>query len=216
MTMFERVKRQNDDKAKLINEMIELEWLMFDKVQNLNGRASCQDDAWTFYVMRYSQFRAWSMSMLSSYRQDLQEAVVQGRNLLTEKYAYMMAYTAPDIYESDIKPRLPMISHKKELLVEGIVEWMIADDGRFAQKYPNLAAKSRPLTDSSFGDVSVYHYAKGELKTYSLRTLMMYETYLSGLEETVEGGLAVQIYESMISFYGYSTLEQANARMASA
>lgn len=207
--MFEKVKRQKNEKDALINAVIQIEWVMFDQVQHVNGRASCQDDAWTFYVMRYSQFEPLPVQVLSSYRQDLEEATLQGRNLLTEKYAYMMAYTAPDIYERELKPRLPMISQKKQALIDSMTQWMIEDEKSFAQRYPKIAAKGRPLLESSI-DVSVYHYAQGELKTYSMRTLVMYHRYLMSLEASAECGLAQKIYEVMVTFYGYDSLDEAN------
>lgn len=207
--MFEKVKRQKNEKDALINAVIQIEWVMFDQVQHVNGRASCQDDAWTFYVMRYSQFEPLPVQVLSSYRQDLEEATLQGRNLLTEKYAYMMAYTAPDIYERELKPRLPMISQKKQALIDSMTQWMIEDEKSFAQRYPKIAAKGRPLLESSI-DVSVYHYAQGELKTYSMRTLVMYHRYLMSFEASAEGGLAQKIYEVMVTFYGYGSLDEAN------
>ena len=54
------MKKNDTPKDGLINRIIELEWDMFDKVTNTGGRAACQDDEWTFYVMRFSQFSALS------------------------------------------------------------------------------------------------------------------------------------------------------------
>lgn len=206
--MFDTIKRTAHPKDALINAVIEKEWLMFDRVQNQGGRASCQDDAWTFYVMRYSQFAAWPPEVLSSYQKDVVEAEAQGRNLLTEKYAYMMAYTAPLVYEAQIKPFVPMVSEKKQILVSAICEWLMADETRFAEQYPLLAQKGRPLHESNSQAVSVDHYMQGELKTYSLRTLSLYQQFLETLAPTVEGGLAIRIYKTMVSFYGYEHLER--------
>ena len=64
------MKKNDTPKDGLINRIIELEWDMFDKVTNTGGRAACQDDEWTFYVMRFSQFSALSEAMLQSYKQD--------------------------------------------------------------------------------------------------------------------------------------------------
>ena len=63
---------------------------MFQNVRNTGGRAACQDDFETFDVMRKSQFLTWDLPLLESYWQDLQEGKAQGRNLVMEKYAYMM------------------------------------------------------------------------------------------------------------------------------
>lgn len=208
--MFENVKRTETPKDTLINAVIEKEWQMFDRVRNQGGRADCQNDAWTFYVMRYSQFNAWPLDVIGSYQQDVEDALEQGRNLLTEKYAYMMAYTMPDYYEQHIKPYLPMVSDNKQALVNTVCDWLMADEGRLAERYPLLLQKGRPLHESNAQAVSVNHYMKGELQTYSLRTLSLYCNFLDTLAPTVEGGLAVHIYQTMISFYGYDSLEAAN------
>ena len=52
---------QTPDKAK-IEEIIKIEWQMFQNVDNLGGRADCQDDFETFYIMRRSQYDNWSES----------------------------------------------------------------------------------------------------------------------------------------------------------
>ena len=79
----------------LIKETAEMEWELFDKVQNRGGRAACQDDRETFFLMRSSQFQAWPRELLESYRNDILSAREAGRNPLSEKYAYMMERPAP-------------------------------------------------------------------------------------------------------------------------
>ena len=37
-----------------IEEIIKIEWQMLQTVDNIGGRASCQDDDETFYIMRRS------------------------------------------------------------------------------------------------------------------------------------------------------------------
>lgn len=83
------------EKMKLIQRLIEREWTLFDKVHNIGGRASCQDDRKTFFIMRGSQFLSWNVPLLESYENDLRAAQAEGRNLLAEKYGYMMMWTSP-------------------------------------------------------------------------------------------------------------------------
>ena len=52
----------------------------------------------TFYAMRRCQFAAWNEEMRESYLEDLTCAEEDGFNLITEKYARMMKYTAPEEY----------------------------------------------------------------------------------------------------------------------
>ena len=57
--------------------------------------------------MRYSQFSAFTAEMLTSYRKDLRLAGEEGRNLLMEKYAYMMEFTDPAYFDAALRSRLP-------------------------------------------------------------------------------------------------------------
>ena len=77
---------------ELIENIVDREWSMFDRVRNEGGRASCQNDPATFRIMRTSQFMTWPEDLLRSYLADLEAADRVGRNLLTEKYAFMMEY----------------------------------------------------------------------------------------------------------------------------
>ncbi|MBQ7816510.1 MAG: DUF4125 family protein, partial [Oscillospiraceae bacterium] len=84
MTLYEK-------KEALIKE----EWEKFHNVQNEGGRADCQEDPETFAIMRRSQFVCWSEELVDSWHKDLIDAKKEGRNLLSEKYAWMMRQTAP-------------------------------------------------------------------------------------------------------------------------
>ena len=48
---------ETTEKAKLINDIVNMEWDFFQKTQNVGGRADCQDQLVTFGIMRRSQFR---------------------------------------------------------------------------------------------------------------------------------------------------------------
>ena len=111
------------DKRELVCHIVSAEWTMFDKVHNCGGRACCQDDWGTFEIMRGSQMEAWPEDLLNSYLKDLREAAAEERNLLCEKYAYMMERTYPEEYEA-MRNRLPVPSLEKIWLTEWICDAM--------------------------------------------------------------------------------------------
>lgn len=53
------------DREKVIDKIIDLEFEAFDKVQNVGGRAECQNNFPMFYIMRKSQYLTWTNEMLS-------------------------------------------------------------------------------------------------------------------------------------------------------
>ena len=77
------------DRQKTIETIIRTEWDMFQQTDNIGGRASCQDDPETFYIMRASQYENWTDSMLSCWTSFLEKSKNEGRNLVTEKYGRM-------------------------------------------------------------------------------------------------------------------------------
>lgn len=212
--MKDGIRRKNTPKDWLINEIIEAEWKMFDKVQNQGGRAGCQDDEWTFYAMRYSQFTAFSIDVLNSYKQDLHNADKEGRNLLMEKYAYMMEFTDPAYFESFLKEALPQILPEKAELVDRIANILTGCERRFDKCYPGLCSRSRPLTGNDREDVSFHIYTIGELKTYSYRTLDLYYKYLQtlNLDDETENP-SFKIHRATVEFYGYVSLEDAEEKI---
>lgn len=201
------------EKDPLIAAIIEAEWQMFDKVQNEGGRAACQNDARTFAIMRYSQFAPLPRDVLESYRDDLEQAAQVGRNLLAEKYAYMMEYTDPATFDRTLRDHLPVVSAYKQELCARIANRLIRDEQQFAARYPALHAQGRPTEGAQDDDVSVHVYALGELKTYSERTLERYDAWLRAHPEE---NISVSVHRVMVQLYGYDSLESAEARQKGA
>lgn len=201
------------EKDRLIAAIIEAEWQMFDKVQNEGGRAACQNDARTFAIMRYSQFAPLPQDVLESYRDDLEQAAQVGRNLLAEKYAYMMEYTDPATFDRTLRDHLPAVSAYKQELCARIANRLIRDEQQFAARYPALHAQGRPTEGAQADDVSVHVYALGELKTYSERTLERYDAWLRAHPEE---NISVSVHRVMVQLYGYDSLEAAEARQKGA
>ncbi|MDO4393525.1 MAG: DUF4125 family protein [Bacillota bacterium] len=210
--MRDDIRRTATPKDHLINEIIDIEWNMFDKVNNIGGRAGCQDDGWTFYVNRYSQFAIYNVDVLSMYREDLAEAQMQGRNLITEKYAYMMEFTDKANYDANLKAYMPVPSEEKIDLIEKILRILVMKEAEFAEMYPGISGNSRPITGVNKMDVSFMVYTIGELKTYSERTLKgMY----GALEELIAKGVSPSylIHRNTVEFYGYEDLDDAENKI---
>ena len=200
---------------KIIDEIIEIEWGMFDKVQNVSGRAACQDDWPTFRIMRYSQFAAWDEATLQSYLCDLKNALSEGRNLPAEKYAYMMEFTAPLEFAS-MKDRLPEVSADKKELIQKITKQQILWQEQLMLEFPGLTGRGRPThtSDEDGFDTSVETYLIGELSTYSIETLSLYDKYQEKL--VAEGrNIGRMTLENTVNAYGYTSLEDAEAALKS-
>jgi len=197
-----------------IEEIIKIEWEMFQKVENMGGRASCQDDFETFYIMRFSQYGSWSEKMVECYAKFVENCRLSGRNLLTEKYARMMKYTHPAYYEKNIAPVLPEVPEANKVIIDKIVKAMIRWETDFSKKYPKLAGVSRPVTSEgdATGFTSMETYARGELATYPSALLRLYSDYVDTL--TAEGrSLSLLNQQIMVKLYGYDTIEDAEASL---
>ena len=199
-------------REQLIFEIAQTEWELFQQVYNTGGRASCQDDPQTFFRMRMSQWMVYSDEVLLSYLEDCREAVAEGRNPIFEKYGRMMESTYPEEYE-EIKSHLPDVSDKCEL-VEKIVEINLEWDAQMLRDYPNLRKRGRVATtkeDGVMAGSSMESYLRGELYTYSVRTLTL---VLQETEEAKKKGesLLKQTIANETAFYGYKSLEAAEER----
>lgn len=205
----ERILEAKEEMNPIIEQIVEMEWEMFQNVRNTGGRAACQDDFETFDVMRKSQFLIWDLPLLESYWQDLQEGKAQGRNLVMEKYAYMMESTAPKEYEA-IATGLPKISEEKQAMVEQIVAIQVGWREEFAEKYPHLSGQARIIhtSEDTLYDISFETYLRGELKTYSMQTLVLYGRRIVEFVQE-QKNMTEEIMRYTTAFYGYKTLEDA-------
>ena len=196
------------ERIALIGNILDREWDMFQNVQNVGGRAGCQDDEKTFRLMRGAQFEAWNDAMLASYQQDLIRAEAEGRNLLTEKYGYMMKWTYPEEY-AQICEWLPPVSAEKERLVDAILEIDIRQTRQFREMYPNLGRRGRPLTAAEDAQgTSVETYTRGELLTYSEDTLRCHLDYMQKLEEK-KISYPMIVMRATVRANGYVSLDAA-------
>ncbi len=196
---------------ELMEKVLQLEWEMFSSVRNFGRRASCQLDGKTFRIVRYSQECDWPEELLASYYEDLAAARRDGRNLMTEKYAWMMESTFPAEF-AELVGQLPAIDSATLESIEEIVsvnvDWKLA----ICDRYPKLSSRGRAIRsseDSSF-ETSFETYLRGELKTCSPRTIALLREFTLGRKtEGVNG--AERDLLNQVRQYGFATLEQAEA-----
>ena len=206
------IKIQNQAKPtkdQLIETLIQLEWNAFDKVENIGGRADCQDDINTFTIMRKSQYLTWTDTMLQSYIHDFEVANRKDWNLITEKYARMMRSTNPSEYEQ-LKNNLPSLTDRQVEIIEEIVKIQVDWMEDFAIRYPNLASNSRSIHtyEDTPWNTSYETYLRGELSTYSEKTLKLYGDFIVTLLRDKEN-LAEMTMRNTTNLYGYTSLEEA-------
>ena len=198
-----------DNKEKLVERLVLLEWENFDKVKNEGGRADCQDDWGTFSIMRTSQYKTWTEEMLMSYIRDFEGAMAKGWNLITEKYGRMMESTAPSRFE-EIKEQFPPLAEEKKAIIEEIVKIQVGWMEEFASEYPYMAGNSRVIHtyEDSMYSTSFETYLRGEMRTYSDKTLDLYGRFIvSYLQEGKN--LTKDIMTNTALLYGYESLEKA-------
>lgn len=204
-----------DRRERLTDSIVEKELAMFQAVPSAGGKAPCQEDVRTFRIMRTSQMAGWSEAALESYLRDLGEAEDGGRNLLTEKYARMMQSTWPEEY-ARIEGRLPPLDPRAPQLIEEMVGAMLGWERELLEKYPAIVRRGRPISsaEDSPGVTSLETYLRGELATYSVRTLELCLAHVR--QEQAEGinGSAV-ILEQTMKQYGFASLEEADRRLGS-
>lgn len=199
----------------LVEEVIRREWDQFQRTENEGGRASCQGNWPMFHQMRASQFMTWPEDLLRSYLDDLDEANRVGRNLVTEKYARMMASTAPDEYRERIEPFIPRLSDERVARQERVIDVQVAWARDFRGRYPKLGAAMRVLTtaEDTPENTSFETYLRGELGTYSDRTMALYEAMVEDLQAAGRN-LTEQTVANTVRLGGFADLEEAEAAQA--
>ena len=189
------------------DRIVDLEWDLFDKVKNEGGRADCQDNWGTFSIMRRSQYYTWPEELLTTLLADFEEKAKNGRNVITEKYGYMMESTVPDEF-GEIKDKLPEISEQKKQVMEAIIGIQVGWMEEFAKGHPKMATNARAIhTEDDTPYMTSYEtYLRGELSTYDDETLKMYGQFIVTLYNNGDN-LAEKIMTITSYYYGYESVE---------
>ena len=187
------MEREISKKESFIRQILKREWEFFQNVHHTEGRADCQNNPQEFEIMRRSQWETLPDEILESYLEDLILAKHRGENIVQDKYARMMKYSAPKEYEV-IKNYLPEIPQEKKII----------------EKYPKLTAKGRPLHSKydTPNYTSIETYLKGELSSYSIKTLKLYYEYIQNCVSN-NINLAENNLENIVLEKGYKTIEEA-------
>lgn len=157
--------------------------------------------------MRTSQFQVWTNVMLESYLGDLIDAEASGRNLLFEKYAWMMEHSLPDAF-AQVRHALPVLPPEQLAEVEECVAMEAVWAEECARRYPALARHGRPLrtVQDTPEQTSMETYNRGELRTYSRRTLTLYRDFLYTCRAR-DKNLAMEVRTHQLHAQGFASLK---------
>ena len=188
------------EKEKIIEEILEKEWKYFSNLNNIGGRADCQDNREDFIIMRKSQWETFNEETLLSYLEDLNSK----NNPLFQKYAQMMKYNSPEEYKK-IKDILEKASDEKTDLVNKIMFIYMEWEKEFFERYPIFSSMGRPLYSSEDDDIetSIETYLRGELLSYSEKTLKLYLNYvIDNKEKNIN--LAIKNMDNLARMQGFN------------
>lgn len=193
----------------IIDEIISIEWLMFQAVNGSGPKQPCQSDYITFEGMRRAQFQAWSTIVQEHYLADLKSAKSIGRNLLEEKYIHMMKSTFPQEYAILVQ-RIPMLTASVLELAKEINDKLVTQTEVLFERFPNIASFFRTLhsEEDTQWNTSLETYQYGELLTYSENTLKALLEHILTLED--QGiFMAECLINNSIRFSGFNNMEEA-------
>ena len=157
----------------------------------------------------YLEFFCFSVHPQQVYIADLIEAEAAHWNLLTEKYARMMESTAPERY-AELADMLPKRSKERIQMQEEMIARQIRWEEDFAAKFPGVASTGRVIhtSEDTPWDTSIETYARGEISTYSDRTVGLLKKLYDQMAIDQEN-LSEKTLRNMTALYGYESLEEA-------
>ena len=99
--------------------------------------------------MRRSQYDNWTEEMVRVYGDFAAKSLKEGRNLISEKYARMMAYTDLHYFNKHLKDKLPTVPMINYRIISGIVEKAHTVGRRYGEALPKAGRHRSP--DQVFG-----------------------------------------------------------------
>ena len=119
-----------------------------------------------------------------------------------------MKYNSPQEYEK-VKNILENPSKNKITLIEKIMSIYMKWEEEFFKKYPIFSSMGRPLysTEDNNIETSIETYLKGELLSYSEKTLQLYLKYIIEMKEK-NINLAIKNMDNLASMQGFKKSDE--------
>ncbi len=199
-------------KMELVDTIVRYEWEDFSNVNNEGGAAWCQESPETFKRFRHALLETYSNELLESYLEDVSTARACHRSLMTEKYAWMMEGTDYDRFQ-EVAACLPLIGYETCERIEHIIKFFLIWQAQAHVLFPNVTRGGRPLVSENDqpGDTSFETYLRGELKSYSARTVAIYDRYVIQCWQS-NVNLAIANLDNIARSYGYANATDAERR----
>lgn len=172
------------EKESTIGRILDIEVDMFQRVPTAED-PSCRAGLDGMKLHRRGQFATWSPQTCESYLQDLRAAEERGDNLMTIKYARM----------DDLIP-----PYSENPIIDEILGHYTAWQREILRDYPNLMRGGRDMEDFAA-------YLRGELETYSDRTLELLKKDVEGYLSRGEN-MSKAVYEYLARQSGYESLDR--------
>ena len=192
-----------------VQELLDLEWRLFDAAPQAGQRPARPEDREQFCIIRSAQLSIWPPELRESWRQDLLNAQAEGRNLINEKYIYMLERVNQKQCDK-VNSDLPATNIEKLWLVDWICTAEIAWQETLVQKYPHLTQNSRAIHRSADTqeNVSFETFLRGELMCCSVNTLRLYARQVEKAQKAGRN-LCETMLENTVRQLGYESLEAA-------
>lgn len=181
---------------KVIDKIAAYEWDMLLKTRSNQKYLECKNNKYMFLLMRRSQWNVYPLDIQSAYLRDIHTALKEGRNLMIEKYGYMMEDTQPEAY-ARIQHELPPKTPAKVALVTELISYHKIWYEQAKELLPTTIMFGRSVSADGTNDTSIDTYLKGEFFTYSVDTLERLSEFARRMrQESVN--LIVETYKQYI------------------
>lgn len=214
-------------KESLLKRIVKLELKMFREIHTDLQGEKCKERENAFILERKCVFLPLSNETLQSYLYCLEDAIVEGRNLLKEKYLKMdESLKAKDKEEKQINLKVgyergktqcdlegppdnqSSLDEEHQILIQKIMEIETKWQNELREKYPNIFKDNKARSKG----LNFEKYLKCELETYSPLTIEYYYRDVSNAEK-VGRNLSLEGYEYMFKELNYNSLEEVNKKI---